>query len=111
MTGGELDRRTGSLVGSIACRSAAQLLVGRFITSAFGVDPDRGASETCLEESDVKLAFARAATEVVLAVDSSKLGVPGVAVSLDWASIKTLVTELDPKDSRLEPYQGLAEIL
>lgn len=107
-TGGQLDARTGSLVGPLACRAAGQLSVGRLFTSAAAVDAAAGALEATLDEAEVKRAMAAAATEVVLAVDSSKLTSRGLAVSIDWERIDILVTELDPSDARLKQFRGLA---
>ena len=101
----------GLLVGPLAAWGARQLAVSRFITSCGAVDPSVGATEVVLEEADVKRAIVAGAAEVVLAVDSSKLGQRATAVCLDWDAIDVLVTELDPTDSRLAPYRKLATIL
>lgn len=111
LTGGVLDARTGSLVGPLACRAAAELAVTHFVTSAAAVDDRLGATEATIEEAEVKRSLASAAGEVVLAVDSSKLGSRAAAVALPWDRIDVLVTELDPTDARLAPYRSLAEIL
>jgi DeoR family fructose operon transcriptional repressor len=110
LTGGELEPRTGSLVGPLACRAAAQLTVRRLFASAAAVDVDAGATETCIEEAEVKRVLAGAAEEVVLAVDSSKLAQRSVAVSLDWDAIDVLVTELSPRDARLKPYRSRVQL-
>ena len=110
LTGGSLEPRTGSLVGPLACRGASQVLLSRLFVSAAGVTVDLGASEACLEEAEVKRTMVRAAEHVVLAVDASKLGSRAVAVGIDWEDISMLVTDLDPSDSRLDPYRDLAEI-
>lgn len=111
LSGGELDTRTGSLVGPVACRAAGSLLLGRLFISAAAVDPDLGPSEPTLEEAEVKRAMAAVAGEVVLAVDATKLGARSVATSIAWDDIALLVTELDPDDARLDDYRDLAEIL
>lgn len=111
LTGGQLDARSGSLVGPIACRSAGQITLHRFFASAAGVDVDHGATEATLEEAEVKRVLATAADEVVLAVDASKLGQRAGAVGLEWAHIDVLVTELDPDDKRLKPFRDLARLL
>ena len=111
LTGGEHDPRTGSLVGPLACRAASSLLLSRMFLSAAALDPEFGPSESCLEEAEVKRSMAAVAAEVVLAVDSSKLGGRSVATSVGWEDVGLLVTELDPGDARLEPYRDLAEIL
>jgi DeoR family fructose operon transcriptional repressor len=110
LTGGQLEPRTGSLVGPIACQSSGHLLLQRLFVSAAAVDPVVGASEACTEEAEVKRVLAAMASEVVLAVDSSKLDLRAVAVSLEWGSINTLVTELDPDDPRLARYAAILDV-
>ncbi|HVT64842.1 MAG TPA: DeoR/GlpR family DNA-binding transcription regulator [Mycobacteriales bacterium] len=110
LTGGQLEPRTGSLVGPIACQSSGHLLLHRLFVSAAAVDPVVGASEVCEEEAEVKRILAAMASEVVLAVDSSKLDLRAVAVSLEWGSINTLVTELEPDDPRLASYAEVIQL-
>jgi DeoR family fructose operon transcriptional repressor len=110
LTGGRRDPQTGSLVGPLACRTASQLVVDRFLTSAAAVDRRAGALEATLDEAEVKRCLADAAGEVVLAVDSSKLDRRAAAVGVEWDRIDVLVTELDPTDARLQPYRALTDI-
>jgi DeoR family fructose operon transcriptional repressor len=86
------------------------LAVQRFITSAAALDPGLGPTEACIEEAEVKLAFAGVAAEVIVAVDGSKLGTRALAATVGWDEIDLLVTDLDPKDRRLAPYRDLVEI-
>jgi DeoR family fructose operon transcriptional repressor len=111
LTGGRLDAETGSLVGPLACRAAAQLTVQRFIASAAAVDPELGGLEATLDEAEVKRAIAAGAREVVLAVDASKLAGRATAVALAWDDIDVLVTDLDPEDRRLAPYRSRARVV
>lgn len=111
LTGGQLDRRTGSLVGPLAVRAAGDLFVSRLFVSAAAVDPDLGSSEATLDDAEVKTAFAATAGEIVLAVDSSKLGGRAPARTLALDQITYLVTELDPGDPRLDPYRDRCTIL
>ncbi len=111
LTGGSIDPRTGSLVGPMASRAASEVLYDVFFMSAAGVDPELGASEACMEEADVKRAFAAAAGQVVLAAAASKLGTRGGARGVAWERITTLATDLDPADGRLDQYRPLATIL
>src|SRR5581483_2317808 len=76
LTGGQLDRRTGSLVGPLAARAARDVALRRLFVSAAGIDPS-GTTETTLEEADVKLALADVSGEIVVAVDHTKLGQRG----------------------------------
>jgi DeoR family transcriptional regulator, fructose operon transcriptional repressor len=110
LTGGQLDDRTGSLVGPLACRAAGQLVAETFFASAAALDPQAGALETTLEEAEVKRSIAGNAALVVLAADSSKLGGRALAVGLEWEQVDILVTELDPADERLNPYRRLVRL-
>jgi DeoR family fructose operon transcriptional repressor len=111
LTGGELDSRTGSLVGPLAARAARDVLLRRLFVSAAALDAELGSSEATLEEAEVKLALAGSAGEVVLAVNASKLGhrAPARAFALDHVDV--LVTELDPADRRLDPYRRRVRLL
>ncbi|WP_374947787.1 DeoR/GlpR family DNA-binding transcription regulator [Agreia sp.] len=111
LVGGELDERTGSFVGLIACQSAQSMLYSRLFASAYSLDAPNGSSEVSLAESQVKRAFAERAREIVLLVDSSKLGQQALAVGFAWHEIGVLVTELDPSDAALDPYRDLVDLL
>jgi DeoR/GlpR family transcriptional regulator of sugar metabolism len=63
-----------------------------------------------LEEAEVKQALADASTQVVVAVDRTKLGRHGPARSLPMTRIDLLVTDLDPGDAQLDPYRELVEL-
>jgi DeoR family fructose operon transcriptional repressor len=110
LTGGQLDPRTGSLVGPLATRAARELLLRRLFVSAAALDPEHGTSENTLEDAEVKLALADVAGEVVVAVDSSKLGHRSTARGLSSDRVAVLVTELDSSDHRLDPYREAWEI-
>jgi len=110
LTGGQLDQRTGSLVGPLAHRSAGDVALRRLFVSAAGVDPDAGTSEATLEEAEVKRALADASASVVVAVDSAKLDHRGAARCLGLGRVDVLVTELDPRDPVLDPYRAHCEV-
>jgi DeoR family transcriptional regulator, fructose operon transcriptional repressor len=111
LTGGRLEPQTGSLVGPLACRGAAQFTVQILVASAAAVDARSGALEMALEEAEVKRTIAAGAAEIVLAVDSSKLGQRAVAVGVPWDAVDLLVTELRPSDKRLDAYRELTEVM
>lgn len=110
LTGGQLDPRTGSLVGPMAARAAREVLLRRLFVSAAALHPRHGTSEATLEEAEVKLALAEVAAEVVVAVDSSKLGQRAPARGLAPDRVDLLVTELDPADARLDAYRDRWEV-
>jgi DeoR family fructose operon transcriptional repressor len=105
LTGGGLDPRTGSLVGPLAVRAARELFLARLFMSAAALDAELGSSESTLEDAAVKLALADSASEVILAVDSSKLDGRAPARAFEIDRIDYLVTELEPDDKRLDPYR------
>jgi DeoR family fructose operon transcriptional repressor len=111
MTGGQLDTRTGSLVGPLACRSASQLRVQTFFASAAATDPGLGTLEETLDEAEVKRSIAAASAQVILAVDGSKLEARASAVGLSWDQVGVLVTDLDPADERLAAYRDLTQVV
>jgi DeoR family fructose operon transcriptional repressor len=111
LTGGQLDRRTGSLVGPLATRSARDVSIDVLFVSAAAVDAAHGTFEATLEEAEVKVALADVSRRIVLAADHSKLGgETAVARCLDLARIDVLVTDLDPGDARLVPYRRAVDV-
>ena len=110
LTGGALDDSTGSLVGPLATRAANDVMLRRMFVSASALDPQLGSSESTLLDAEVKLALAHAAAEIVLAVDSSKLGHRAPARCFGLDRIDVLVTELDPRDAQLDPYRDVVDL-
>ena len=110
LVGGEAEPATGSFVGMIACQAAASMLYQRFFSSASALDPEHGTSEVSLAESQVKRAFFSASRETILCIDSSKLGQQSIAVGFALAEVALLITDLNPRDSRLDGYRDQVEI-
>lgn len=110
LVGGRLELRTDSFVGAIACQTAAALHYDRFFTSAAALDPEFGTSESTIDETQIKRVFADHADETIVLADSTKLGRQATARALAWDEVALLVTELDPRDERLDPFRGLVEV-
>lgn len=110
LLGGELEERTGSLVGPTAEQAARSFAPDRFFTSAAAIDAAFGTSEASLDEAAVKQVLAAAAAMTVVLVDSSKLDQQALAAALPWDRVDVLVTDLDPRDARLAPYRDLVEL-
>lgn len=106
LTGGEIDPRTGSLVGPVAVRAAGTFLLTTAFVSAAAVHPALGPSEAALEDAEIKQVFAGCAAAVVLAADHSKLDRRSLTVGLQWSDVSTFVTDLDPDDARLDSYRA-----
>jgi DeoR family fructose operon transcriptional repressor len=111
LSGGELDPRTGSLVGPVAQRTLEGFSLSCCFLSASALDSELGTMEPTVEEVEMKQATARASQHVVLAVDSTKLGQRSAVRALNLDQIQTLVTELDPADVRLDPYRDRVLLL
>lgn len=110
LTGGQSAETNFSLVGPVAVRALELFQVSRSFLSATSLTAD-GTSEPTIPEAQVKVAMAGAADHVVLAVDSTKLGKRSLSRSLPLTSIDLLVTELNPRDARLDPFRDGVEIL
>jgi DeoR family fructose operon transcriptional repressor len=111
LSGGELDPRTGSLVGPVAQRTLEGFSLSCCFLSASALDSELGTMEPTVEEVEMKQATARASQHVVLAVDSTKLSQRSAVRALNLDQIQTLVTELDPADVRLDPYRDRVLLL
>ena len=111
LSGGEVDRRTGSLVGPVAQRTLESFSLSCGFLSTSALDPELGTMEPTVEEVQMKQAMVRASQHLVLAVDASKLSQRSAVRALSLDQIQTVVTELDPADSRLDPYRDRVLLL
>lgn len=111
LTGGRRDPATGSLVGELATRNAGDFHTEALFASAGGLDATLGCTEVSLAEAEVKKVLAARARTTILCADSSKLGQVSTASSLMLERISVLITELDPRDPRLDPFRDLVELL
>jgi DeoR family fructose operon transcriptional repressor len=110
LIGGETEESTDTFVGPLAVQAAESLRYLRFFCSASAIDADFGTTEVSLAEAQMKRAFTRVSKDVVLCVDSSKLGQEATAAALELGRIGVLITELSPDDSRLEPFRDKVDI-
>lgn len=110
MVGGHLEQRTDSFVGPLAAVMAASLHYSAFFTSAAALDAEWGSSESTLGEAALKRVFCANADRTVLLVDSTKLEYRATARALELDHVEVLVTDLDPKDARLDEYRSRMEI-
>jgi len=110
LIGGELETRTDSFVGPIACAAAGMLNYDRFFTSASAADAGQGTSETIVEEAQLKRELVRASRETVLLIASAKLGRRAMATGIRWPEISIVITELDPADPRLDALREIVEL-
>ena len=110
LVGGETEEATDTFVGPLAVQAAESLRYLRFFASASAIEVGYGTTEVSLAEAQMKRAFARVSKEVVVCLDSSKLQQESIAASLELARISVVITELDPRDSRLDLLRDLVDL-
>lgn len=105
LTGGQQEDLNESLVGSLAEGAIQHFVIDTTFISTMSLDTNYGTSEITMQQVDFKRALTRVSGRVVLAVDSSKFETQARFRSLGLSDHDLLVTELDPRDSRLDPYR------
>jgi DeoR family transcriptional regulator of aga operon len=111
LTGGELERSTGALIGPSAERTIRDYVYERAFVSPTFLDARIGATEQTAEGAEVKRTMRLAARSTVVGVDSTKLENSSLARLFGFDDIDILVTELDAGDPLLDLYRDQVEIL
>ncbi len=111
LSGGEVDRRTGSLVGPVAQRTLESFSLSCCFLSATALDPELGTMEPTVEEVEMKQAMVRASRDVVLAVDATKLSQRSAVRALSLDQIHDRGDRTRPGRSRLDPYRDRVLLL
>ncbi|GAA3153214.1 DeoR/GlpR family DNA-binding transcription regulator [Planomonospora alba] len=93
LTGGTLRGSIHALVGSSAEHALAGLRVRRAFVSGNGLTAERGLSTPNLQVAGVDRAIARAAEEVVVLADHTKIGVDTMVQTVPTEEIAHLVTD------------------
>lgn len=93
LTGGEVQRATFSLIGSLTRQAFSGLNADKLFLAAGGVSIDKGLSTASMIESEVKHAMINAAKEVILVADSSKLGKICYHTFVKWEKINKFITD------------------
>jgi Transcriptional regulators of sugar metabolism len=106
LTGGAADRRSDSLIGPVATGVLESMRFATFFASAAAID-ERACYEDTLEEAEVKRAFARSSSRIVVGVHAEKLEGNATAASLPLERVSVLATDLEPSDSGLVRYRQL----
>lgn len=111
LSGGELDPRTGSLVGMVAQESIERFALSCCVLSTSALDVETGTMEPTMDEAAMKHSLVRSSRRVILAIDSTKLTQRSSIRSIPLTDIDLVVTELDPDSVELEPFRELVELL
>lgn len=91
--GGILQPDTSTFVGPTAKQFFRGLHVDRVFLSATGLTAETGATDPKMLEVEIKRAMAEAAREVILLLDSSKLGVRSLLTVLEVEETTLVVTD------------------
>lgn len=98
MTGGTLRGSNYALVGSGAEQALHGLRVGRAFVSGAGLTAERGLSTPNMLAASVDRALVRAAAEVVVLADHTKIGADTMFQTVPTDQISHLVTDQAPPD-------------
>ncbi|GAB6876904.1 DeoR/GlpR family DNA-binding transcription regulator [Thermaerobacter litoralis] len=93
VTGGTVKGRTMALVGAEVVRFLSRVNVDRVFLGINGIDLEAGLTTPTLAEAETKRAMMRAAREVVLLADHSKLGRVTFAHVADLKEVDRLITD------------------
>jgi DeoR/GlpR family transcriptional regulator of sugar metabolism len=66
------------------------------ILSCKGIDMESGLTDASIRSADIKRAFLRGASKVILAVDATKFGRTALTKIADFSHIDTVVTDVEP---------------
>jgi DeoR family transcriptional regulator, fructose operon transcriptional repressor len=92
-TGGELKEATRAMVGPVAEHTVRQFRANRVILGMSALKADEGLFTVNHQEAEVKRAMIRCGKEVIVAMDSSKVGKVNYSFVCDFASIDKIVTD------------------
>ncbi len=93
LTGGLVRRNFHSTIGLIALNSLKELSVDKSFVAANGVAVKRGVTTPNIEQAQVKERLVEFADEVILLVDSTKLGKASFAKFADLKEIDLVITD------------------
>ncbi len=107
VTGGELKEPTRAMVGPVAESTVRQFRADRVILGMSGMRVDEGFFTVNHQEAEVKRTMIRSGKEVIIAMDSSKIGKVMCSFVCDFSPIDKLVTD---KNIRMEDLKELERL-
>lgn len=93
-----------SLVGPAAINSLRDMFMEKLFLSVQGLDADRGATMIEPDEAQTFRAMVKQAKQVIVAGDSSKLGVTKPSLICAIEEIHVLVTDTGATEEATEPF-------
>lgn len=111
-SGGVVRSKSRSLTGPSAEHSLAELRADKAFISASGLSLDFGLSNTNMAEATIKQAMIKAAREVILLADHTKIGVESLVKIADVDQIDRLITDAGiSAHDRLNLVQGGVDVI
>jgi DeoR family fructose operon transcriptional repressor len=112
VTGGELKVATRAMVGPIAEYTVRQFRADRVILGMSALKVDEGLFTVNHQEAEVKRMMIKSGKEVIIAMDSSKIGKVMYSFVCDFSSIDKLVTDnLIPLDEMKKLEEQGVEVI
>lgn len=106
-TGGQIDVRSRSCVGSFAESTLARLNINKFFMSTKGVDFTRGLSEALDDQARIKRLMMDRAEATYLLVDHSKLAAAAAVHLADLHEVAKLITDVGATPEQLAALRDL----
>lgn len=105
-TGGIVRPESSTCVGPVTERFLREVHANRLFLSASGLTVADGFTDPEMLETQVKRAMIAAAREVVMLLDSRKLGVRSLMKVIDFAEVHLLVTDADASPALVEQLRA-----
>lgn len=109
--GGALRRGPAAAVGQVAAKFFESIRCDRLFMGVEGIDDAGTMTVPDLEEALVKQAMMRAAREVIVLADHSKLGRNSLGVIDSLGSVTALITSEEGSSPALAPLRGLTNVI
>lgn len=107
LTGGVVRRNFHSIIGPIALSSMEGLTVDRCFLAANGVSISRGITTPNMEQAQIKQKLVSFSDEVILLVDSSKMGKASFVKFAEFKNVDLMITDDEAPEDILEELKKL----
>ena len=106
VTGGEFKAPTLSLTGKMAADSLKGFHANKLFLATAGISPDMSLTYPSLSDLMVKSAMIKAAEEVILVADSSKIGISAFASLGSITMVNSFITDNHISKENIEKMKG-----
>ncbi|MDB5523282.1 MAG: Transcription regulator DeoR family [Rhizobium sp.] len=106
MIGGQLERKSGAVLGSRAMQDAANFHPDICVLGSCGIDIDSGVTASFYEEAEFKRFISTQSRKVMAAVTNDKLGVPTPFAVIPLGGCSTVIIEHDADPAMVKAIAG-----